>query len=126
MSYCRWSTDIKRSVPLEEQLFLYKNNVPNAYQFIQKLERRRHSETSDWYIYWHSNGDDTPDQTRDDQLLAIWHCADQSNPIWSYDQVKAVYEQDAWEDYLDVITQRSFMVKCVAAWLEDVETEYPE
>lgn len=126
MSYCRWSTDIKNVVPASELLFLIKHGVPDAYGFMKKLEQKRRAETSDWYIFWHTNGSDDPGQTRDDQLLSLWHVGDQSNPTWSYDQVKAVYENDAWEEYLEVVTQRAFMISCVKAWLEDVEEEYPE
>ncbi len=46
--------------------------------------------TSNWYIFWHHNGLPEEQQTRENQLLAIWHCTNDSLPVFSFLQLEKV------------------------------------
>jgi hypothetical protein len=123
MSYCRWSTEIKGVVPWSEYKFLIQNGVPRFTQIVKKLEQKRGGITSDWYIYWHDDGDDNDD--KEDQKLALWHKLDSSKPIYTYSFLRQMYDEDRW-DWIEVQTQMPHMKKCVLAFLEDVEAEFPD
>ena len=108
MSYCRWSTDIKNTVQWEEIFFLLRNNVP--YDYIKKLEHRRHAEKSDWYVFDNCNG-----------FASIWHKRDTID--WDYVDLLSAYLTDTIQDAYEDPTQLEFIYEVVYEVLEDHYSE---
>lgn len=110
MSYCRWSTDIKNTVPFEEMFWLMRNGV--KYDFMQKLRHRRHGELSDWYIFDHIYGG-----------IAFYHKRDNSCPIIDYEDVLYMHET---KDYglLPIMTQQDFFESVLEDIVQDIKDEH--
>lgn len=124
MSYIRWSSDIKDTVPFEEEMKLYLDG--KTYEDIKALKEERGAVLSDWYIYWHANGYDKG-VGRHDQLLSIWHKTMGDHlDTFSYTEVMDMYDRDDWSAiHCTELTQKEVMKECVERWLKEVEDEYP-
>lgn len=111
MSYCRWSSFIHNKVPIDA----YFDNEKS----FEEIAKEYNDEVSDWYIYHDcSSGED-----KDSQMLAIWHVKGET-PLFSYPEVKEMYEADNFGILEEYMTQREFMKKCVKSWLDYIEEDY--
>ena len=122
MSYIRWSSDIKNVMPFEEEMQLYSEG--KDYEHIKRIKEERGAVLSDWYIYYHAN-DSTEPQTRENQLLSIWHKSMTGLGTFAYKEVRDMYDRDDWSNLTaSEITQKEIMRECVLQWLTEVEEEY--
>lgn len=76
--------------------------------------------SGDWYIYWDCSSGDT----RDTQLLAIWHVSDGKHPLYSYKELKNNREK-VWQDIASrtTPTDRISFDECIDDFLRDVEND---
>jgi len=111
MSYTRWSTDIKNTVPWEEVGFLIQNG---AFKFVKKLQHRRHAEYSDWYIFWHYT-----------DAIAIWNKHDKDAPLYSFDDVMDMYFTGDYSA-LPVVTQEEYLDEVLGIVVDDIIEEGEE
>lgn len=132
MSYVRWSSVWPDPFDtIQEKIdSCYRDG---EYQGWEEVLRAAQScnpecEISDWYIFWHCGASDDPSQeTRKDQLLAMWQAGHDHTPVLPYDTVRYMYQKDHWEMLgYDDLTQKDLLRHCVARWLCDVEEEYHE
>lgn len=121
MSYSRWSTDIKNTVPIEEEIELYKQG--KTFKDIKKLREGRGAELSQWYIFHHMDSGDT----RDTQNLAVWCVKGDDIPTLDYAMLRNLYDNGGWEEiYGEDIPQLEYMRSKVKLFLDNVEEEYKE
>lgn len=75
---------------------------------------------ADWYIYWDCSSGDT----RDTQLLAIWHVSDAKHPLYSYKELKNDREK-VWKDIASrtIPTERGVFDSCIDYFIKDVEND---
>lgn len=104
MSYSRWSTRIKNTVPWSEKVFLFQNGVGR--EFINKLEHRRHDVISEWYCFDSVNG-----------CASVWHVSQIVD--WAWDDLLWAYLTDTVEDAYESPTQIEFLYEVVYEMLED-------
>ena len=108
MSYCRWSTDIKRTLPFMDFLDLVQENgYSEAMQTLEDMG----AEWSDWYIFDHA-----------DDCLALYHT--RGDPVcMDYDDVQEMYKDDNWEPLEKAmghpITQKDWLTEIVKIALDD-------
>lgn len=122
MSYCRWSSIINSKLSWQEEMQLRCERL--SLEEILKLAGED-AELSDWYIFWQTNYLEDDEQTKDNQLLAVWNRLSKGSPSFTYEEIKEMYDNDSWEP-LGVVTQKGFMRSCVKGWLQQVEEEYPD
>lgn len=112
MSYCRWSS-LLHAPGLTMQEWVKSSPA--------ELAKKYNTELSDWYIFWHTSSGDS----RDEQLLAIWHKNDIKHRLYNYESVLDMFKNNDWSE-LENVTQVEFLRNCVEDWLIDVNREFGE
>lgn len=127
MSYVRWSSVIGSDYTFEEMMEDIKNKTLASKDMTKRQLETPGSYKSEWYIFWHCGFDESENQTREDQCLAMYLQGEKVSPVLPYDDVKEMFDNDDWSmlGYSE-IRQKEVLVDCVKQWLEDVEEEYGE
>ncbi len=124
MSYCRWSTDVKNTVPWDEFMAMVNDkSKPYHWIHLKELQVSRGAEWSDWYMYRHCESGDQ----LGDQILAIWKQgggAKNDGGLFDYGMIKGMYDSDNWSAVSSEITQKEFFLGCIKEWLDEVEEGY--
>lgn len=120
MSYTRWSTIINSPFTNDEELNMVVEGIRLDKRIKTAQERNPESYLSDWYIFWHSMGDDE-DNSPENQYLAMWLAGEELNPVADYATVKRMYESDDWNELGFEVRQKELLRDCVKRWLDNVE-----
>lgn len=123
MSYVRWSSVIGSDVSMATILDEMRDGTLKSKDFTRRQLETPGSYQSKWYIFWHCGFDESGNQSKEEQLLAIWLAGQSHNTTLPYDEVKYMYENDDWHTlaYTE-LPQKELLRECVGQWLEDVES----
>lgn len=72
---------------------------------------------------WYGSGKDDADESKDDQMLAIWLSLDETLNLF-YSEVKDLYNRDSWEEIFSEVPERELLNRCAKEWLDNMDKEY--
>ena len=82
---------------------------------------------SNWYIFW-SDASTTKNESKCDQVLAIWYAGSEYNNDYTYLQVLDMYETKNWSNIApDMEIDDLYVLEhSLKRWLDNVEEDFPD